>query len=176
MPRKVGQHQSRTRRAKYLSELPELILKEVVYAKIAKKYNITEQQVKLDAMKLKKEWTKQAEKNSEEARQMQIEKLQLVQAEAWKAYEKSLKSQTKHITGWQDTQFGRNEKDIKQTINSSGDPRYLAIINDCIEKTAKLKGLNAPEKQEITADINNTQTVQRVILEIPDNARTSESK
>ncbi len=102
--------------------------------------------VQKDIKKIREEWRQIRVRDADVFLGREIAKLDRVEAEAWKAWHDS---RQRHITD--------KEKDIKHSVqgagketekitkDSTGDPRYLDIVQSCIDKRCKLLGIAIPE-------------------------------
>jgi hypothetical protein len=94
-----------------------------------------------------KERSKEAAvRDLDEAREQELERPALIEQEAWVAWEASKKaretSTNELITGADGDRLKAGIRKEAQT----GDPRYISIIQSCIDQRCKLLGLNAPQK------------------------------
>jgi hypothetical protein len=108
---------------------------------------------------------------------IELEKTVQVEAEAWAAWERSkLDSETLTTTRAQVSETGVVEPVEEKLIvkGQSGDPRYLAMIDKCIDRRCKLLGLYAPERvaltdptgmKEFVADDAKTNVLSRLLRE-----------
>jgi hypothetical protein len=140
--------------------IEELYLKGYKLSAIAQKlssereYTISTEQISTDLEKIREEYKVKHLETIDSLKTKAIEELNLVKIEAWKGFELSKKERKEKIlkksnkpdsAGVQSTE---TESSIK-TIESYGDKGFLNIIISCIEKQAKITGIEAPTKVDL---------------------------
>lgn len=121
-----------------------LYLKGCPQSEIAAQLNLTQATVSRDLKLIQEQWRQSAISDMGEVKQRELEKIDLIEYEAWQAW---LRSQADAIS---ETTFGNSDKpNIKSSRNQYGDPRFLAQIERCIELRCKILGINAPTKIEV---------------------------
>ena len=122
---------------------------------IAAELGISQSTVSRDIKALLKEWQEARINDIDERKRTELAKIDNLELEYWEAWrrscEKAEKETTKMQGGASDEKPGRVEK-TKSVEVQSGDPRFLAGIQWCIEMRCKLLGLHAPEKKDITSN------------------------
>jgi hypothetical protein len=84
---------------------------------------------------------------------VELEKTLALEAEAWAAWERSqLDEETHRVSKAVVSEMGKVVPIEEQftTKGQSGDPRFLAMIDKCIDRRCKLLGLYAPERIALT--------------------------
>lgn len=150
--------------ARLLETISELVLKGYSVRQISAKIKSLKPTAVHNRIKaLEKEWLKEADKNFALHRGRLLARLQMIQTNAWKMFIKSCKnfkedSETKNYGVPKDRKkdpdgivpFSTDEADDLRLSSTSehvktnvvhGNPKYLSIIVDCIEKEAKLLGV-----------------------------------
>lgn len=116
------------------------------------RYEITFQQVYYDVKKLQQEWYQEAQELIEHGIVREIKKLDRIEAECWEAWEKSKKG--KRSTIMQGGFVGEDGKEIAGNIvnrkidSSTGEVKYLEMIERCIIRRAELLGVIFPQKKD----------------------------
>lgn len=118
-----------------------LYLKGCPQSEIAAQLNLTQATVSRDLKLIQEQWRQSAISDMGEVKQRELEKIDLIEYEAWQAW---LRSQADAITT---NEFDGNKS--TNTKNQYGDPRFLAQIERCIELRCKILGINAPTKIEV---------------------------
>lgn len=118
---------------------------------IAEKLKLTEMQVRKDLRRLREEWKKRAAVDVQAERQAMLDQLDDIMREAWAAWERSQEAKettTEERTGLVETKDGTPAltKRTHRIEGQVGHPRFLEIIERCLERRAKLLGLDAPQK------------------------------
>lgn len=82
---------------------------------------------------------------------IELERVDALLMEYWEAWEKSKQPVEKTISEKRQGVETETSKASIQRTGRTGDPRYLAGIQWCIERRAKFLGLDAPEKTDWTS-------------------------
>jgi hypothetical protein len=102
---------------------------------------------------LKKEWRRQREEAIDELQDETLLELEQMAAEAWRAWEASKDGRTDYeriLTGDGDTGEMAVQR-MRQTAHGGhGDVRYLELAIKAMERRARLLGLDAPARSEIS--------------------------
>jgi hypothetical protein len=90
-----------------------------------------------DLIEIRTEWRKSAIRDFDEARALELRKIDRIEREAWAAWERSQKpAQSAHISD--ETNQRRTRRHVR---NQYGDPRFLELVNRCIAARCALLGL-----------------------------------
>ena len=128
----------------------------MIAAEIAKirDYTISYVQVSLDLKKIRAEWSKNALRDMDAIKQQELQGLEDQERELWAAWEKSKSPEEKQKqrvrTGGAGAGAGQLAERSTEKTEQCGDPAYMRLILDIREKRAKILGLNAPEKAELS--------------------------
>lgn len=114
-------------------------------------YRITHQMVSYEIKRLEKRWAEENVEMVDTNKRMELARLQQLEREAWKEWERSKRERLSTTTQSGKTKKGTNLKLIKKTEEGFGDPRYLQIVANAIEQRRKLLGLDMPTK--ISAEV-----------------------
>lgn len=123
-----------------------------------------------DIKSLLADWKEYRVEEIEDAKRIELERINGVEQTAWKGWEKSLKLKstvTKKKSGSTVQGTFESDEDSTKVDESAGNPAFLKIVMDCINKRCEILGLNSPLKLEGTG-ANGAITV----VQIPDNGRT----
>jgi len=104
---------------------------------IAEELGIADYTVCRDIARVRTVLFEQAVENLDEARKQELAKINLIEAEAWEAWERSKQPRTTKSVTKGDTVNKQSAKEEER----GGDPRYMEIILKCSEQRAKLLGL-----------------------------------
>lgn len=113
---------------------------------IAEKLGVSANTVYNDLKRLGEAVREKATINMELARDHELAKLDRVEQEAWEAWRRSARPQRSTTTT-----KPKNGKVVMASVtdrDNPGEPRFLEIIQKCIEARRKLLGLDAPERNE----------------------------
>ena len=105
-----------------------------------------------DLKVVRQQWLESSLMDFNELKARELEKLDLLEREAYRGWYRSLRdAETAKTKGAADAD---GEMDTPQEVETTvkgqaGDPRFLAEIRHCIESRRKLLGLDAPQQVEI---------------------------
>jgi hypothetical protein len=119
-------------------QVAELALQGWSQGSIAGQLGVSQGTVCSDLKAIREEWRKSAIRDFDEARGMELKKLDYLEREAWAAWQRSQKPQ-------QSASFqgeGPGPQSHKRVANRYGDPRFLEQINKCIAQRRALLGLD----------------------------------
>lgn len=102
--------------------------------------------VKRDLAKIRQLWLESSLRDFGALKAEQLAKIDTVEAEAWAMWSRSCERQVR--TSTQEIEASRHPGLNRRTDDEdgAGDPRYLQIALQCVERRSKLLGLDAPEK------------------------------
>lgn len=106
------------------------------------KIQYSEDMIKRDLKAVRDGWLKSSLRNFDEMRAEQLAKLNQMEAEAWREWQRSCEDYTKKTTG------SNSQGSISkiETGTQTGDPRYMTAILSIIERRCRLLGLDQPQK------------------------------
>lgn len=137
-------------------QVAELYAQGVPQHEIAKRVGINRNQVQYDLRCIEEEWRKSAVDDMAAQKQWQLVKINNIEAEMWAAWElsKSKRATKKRfsVTDAGETKVTSGEQ---RDETHSGDPRYMAIIMQCVQERSRLLGLN--EVTRVKADLSTEQ-------------------
>ena len=115
-------------------------------------YSLSYAQVSHDLKKIRADWAESARSSIEAIKHQELEGLADQERECWHAWQKS---KTEHVKKRTKTKPGtltgtRSVENTTEKEEQCGDPAYMRLILDIREKRAKILGLNAPEKAELS--------------------------
>ena len=111
---------------------------------------ITQPMVSFYIKRIRLSWRSSAIRNFDEHVAQQLDRLDYIEGEALDAWEKS---KGKHKVTTTTRKTGEDGEQVStREETSEGDPRYLAIANDCGRQRAEILGLNAAKKIDVTLE------------------------
>jgi hypothetical protein len=144
-------------------QVAELYVKGWFQSAIARELGVSQPTICQDLKAVYKEWRQSSIRDFDELRERELQKLDLVEREAWAAWQRSQEPQesTKVV---QDASGGNREQ---QTVaNSAGDPRFLEQVHKCIASRRALLGLDAPVRVAPTSPDGASTYHGQVMLEL----------
>lgn len=133
-------------------KIAKLYIQGKYQSEIAGMMGLTQQQISYDLKVIQKEWLQNTTFALDDYKAKELAKIDLLERTFWDAWERSLEEFRSQVTKAKGSQKGKpNQAErIIKTEDRNGDPRYLDGVMKCIERRAKLLGLDSPEKREHT--------------------------
>lgn len=142
-------------------QVAELALQGWSQAAIAEHLNVAQATISGDLTAIRKQWHDSAIRDFDQARAIELQKLDLIEKEAWAAWHRSQKPQQSAVfTG---VSPGVGSK--KSMANRYGDARFLEQINKCIAQRRALLGLDVAPVITSTEDLFDGTLSQHVRIE-----------
>jgi hypothetical protein len=142
-----------TKREYDLRLITDLYLAGKSQAEIAKELDLSQPQISYDLAQIRAAWQAQTTFNLDEAKQIELARIDALERIYYAAWERSLaertKTKTEQATGPAKRAKGPAQTRAKATVEREtlpGNPAYLAGIMSCIERRCKILGLDAPTK------------------------------
>jgi hypothetical protein len=123
------------------NQVAELYVQGRYQAEIGQLLGVTQQQVSLDLKAIQQEWLKASVRNFDTIRAEQLAKIDRIEREAWQAWERSLKQREVTIQEVTESATRINKVTLRKE-GQDGDPRYLQVIQKCIDQRCDLLGLS----------------------------------
>ncbi len=141
------------------AEVAELYLKQWTQQEIADKLDLSRVTVGADLKFIQKSWRESSLIDMNEAKQRELERIDKLEREYWRAWEKSQqdaeestqKAATELMPDGEIKRKPGGEVVLKKK-GQSGDASYLRGIQWCIEQRCKILGIEAPQKVELAVD------------------------
>jgi hypothetical protein len=142
--------------------------------RIAQELGVDKSQISRDFKHIRQQWREAYIEDLNAAKQEELARIAEVENKAWVAWDRSCRdSETMEITGTSQAGKGKPEKVRKVTREQAGDPRFLAIVLDCVKQRCEILGLHAPRKLDHT---NAGQPFYKVYSFDPENPPTPEDR
>jgi hypothetical protein len=132
------------------AEIARLYLQRWTQAEIGQHLGLSRQQVGYDLAAIREEWLQSSLVNFGARKAEELARIDRLEREFWGAWEASKKE--KETTTSEQVNKGGDEQ-IKAAIRKeerTGDPRYLAGVERCIERRCKILGMDAPIETRLT--------------------------
>ena len=137
MPRQYGRKLAVAERR---SRVADLYVRGWTQTAISQKLEMAQSTISADLKSIQKEWRENAVRDFDAAREKELQKLGLLEREAWAAWERSQKQKQSARIRVE----GDQQKTEKLVADQAGDPRFLDQIHKCIVSRRALLGLDAP--------------------------------
>jgi hypothetical protein len=133
------------------SQVAELFLRGIKrQSALAERLGVNRSTVSRDLKALNDRWKEAGVRDLDAAKGQELERIDLVEREAWEAWEKSKRGRETTTTEQTTGGDGERTKAAVRKEEEHGDPRYLAGVQWCVEQRCKLLGLHAPTETRLT--------------------------
>lgn len=143
---------TREQRMARVAQVSELYLQCLSMAEVGRQLNISAVTVYRDICIAREMWRTRATDAIEKLKQQELAKLDVIEVEAWRGWQRSCKSAVVRYekSGTRPgKQGGLFDESGSEKKNQAGDPRFLDIIKGCVESRRKILGLDAPARQSL---------------------------
>jgi len=139
-------------------QVADLYLRGWTQEAIATQLSIAQPTVCVDLRKIREAWRASSIRDFDDARAVELQKIDRIEREAWAAWERSQKPAQSAVVS-EDTGRQRTRKSMR---NQHGDPRFLDQVNKCIAQRRALLGLDAMTSEvEGATDVGVSLDVRR---------------
>jgi hypothetical protein len=152
-------------------QVAHLYLKGEMQTQIAQRLGVDQSMISLDLKALRAAWLQSALRDWDALKSIELAKIDLVELEAWQAWERS--KQPREVIVSEVTE-GRSRRGTRRVEGQAGDPRYLAEVQKCIAKRCEILGLNAPQKTAFTSP-DGTEAWEGKVIYLPTKAPSPEA-
>jgi len=135
-------------REKDLLGISRQYLQGITQAEIGQGLGLSQQQISYDLKALRKRWLNSSVVNIDEAKAKELARVDHLEREYWDAWEKS---KNPHKTTASKKVDGEQIEKTIQGETGTGDPRFLAGVQWCIDKRCRIFGLDAPARTDVTS-------------------------
>ena len=157
-------------REESLHRIASLYLQQWTQAEIAREVGLSQGMISNDLKLIQKRWREETAFNLDEAKSMELARLDTLEREYWAAWErsKSERAKKRQETDGKAKDGKPNVKKLSiQMEQRDGNPAFLDGVRNCIADRRKLLGLDAPTKSELTGANGGALTV-RIIYDDTD--------
>lgn len=155
-----------------LVRVSELYVKGYNYQQIADNLSLTRRQVEKDVSALMTRWQHSYVEDIHMYKVAELEKINLIEKEAWVAWERSKGGKKINTKTLQESdQFGRSRTSSITDQESHGDIQYLQTIQWCVNQRARILGIFAPAKvaaTDVTGEKDAAEVARREIITLID--------
>lgn len=127
---------------------------------IAKKIGVSQKQISYDLRVIQHRWQQSMVADFDARKARELAKIDETERQAWRGWRRSLKDAVKNIKSAKSAPpsvdaeghvvTGQIVEAREEREGQAGDPRFLAIVQGCIERRCKIFGIDAPTKGELT--------------------------
>ena len=120
---------------------------------LRKRAGVSPPVINRDVKAIRQEWRQDMVEMFDHAKEEQLKRIDKVEEQAWKAWNRSCKLEQKIKRVKTATGKVRLLLDGEPEPTESGEPKFLVIVRNCCEDRRKLLGLDEPEKIDIRGTI-----------------------
>ena len=135
----ANQHNKTFLRAQRRQQVTDLYLQGWSQSAIADHLKVAQTTISLDLKTVETQWRASSVRDFDHLRTVEIQKIDLIEREAWAAWQRSQKPAQSAVVNGE----GATQKARKTLKNQYGDPRFLEQVNKCISQRRALLGLDA---------------------------------
>jgi hypothetical protein len=132
------------------SEIARLYLQGLKQYEIGQILDLSRQQIGYDLAAIRKEWLESSLMDFNAKKAEELAQIDCIRCESWAAWEASKEDRETSITEQTSDGEGERLKASIRKVGQTGDPRYLAGVQWCVEQRCKVLGLNAPVETRLT--------------------------
>ena len=132
------------------AEVARLYLEGWTQADIGAQRGLSRQQIGYDLEAVRQEWLQSSLVDFNAKKAEELARIDKLEREYWSAWEASKQERQTSTTEQTTGAEGERLKAAIRKTDQTGDPRYLAGVERCIEQRCKLLGLNAPTETRLT--------------------------
>src|SRR5262245_11776437 len=140
-------------------------------AEIGQQLGLSRQQIGYDLEAVRQEWLRSSLVDFNAKKTEELAKIDRLEREYWAAWEASKKERQTSITEQTTDAEGERLKAGIRKVEQTGDPRYLAGVERCIEQRAKILGLHAPTETRLTGKDGGPLQAVAATVEMTDDER-----
>lgn len=134
-------------------EIARLYLQLFTQAEIARQVNLNQSNVSRHLAAIQEEWRAARVRDLDLAKSRELARIDEVERAAWEQWKRSIKDAVERVTeqvegpaGADGKPTGARLKALERIAGRCGDPRYLSVIDNCVDRRCKILGLYAPAK------------------------------
>jgi hypothetical protein len=149
-------------------EIARLYLQRMTQREIGERLGLSRQQVGYDLEAIRQEWLKSSLVNFDARRAEELARIDRMEREYWDAWETSKKEKETTTSEQVNKGGGEQTKAAIRKVEQTGDPRYLAGVERCVDRRCKLLGLNAPLEIRDVSEAQLDAEIHRLLGKLAD--------
>lgn len=155
-PPAVGRRFTRAEREEMRERIASLRLRGMPFRDIAAQLGLSVSYCYDEYKVVEQRWRHAANDSLTQLKAQELARLDIVEAEAWRAYERSQAERTAAEERFSYDRDGQRVRDGGKAKRQTrdGDARFLQIVLDCVDRRIKLLGLDSPDLVGATSDGN----------------------
>jgi hypothetical protein len=146
------------------AEIARLYLQRRTQAEIAAQLGMSRQQVGYDLGAVRQGWLESSLTDFNARKAEELARIDRLEREYWDAWEASQRERETSTTEQTSDDDGQRMRASLRKVGQTGDPRYLAGVQSCIEQRCRLLGLNAPTETRLTGQGGGPLQTQTTVL------------
>ena len=140
-------------------------LRGVTRADMALRLKVGTATISRDLKAVRKEWLESRVRDFDQAREIELRKLDNLEREAWEAWSRSQRPvETNKVSGG-GLDLTEKRRGEKISRSRSGDAKYLDVIARCIDKRCEILGISALPRGDTTIIVQTTEIRQALLMD-----------
>jgi hypothetical protein len=132
------------------SEIARLYLQGLKQHEIGSRLGLSRQQIGYDLAAIREEWLQSSLMDFNTKKAEELAQIDCIRRESWAAWEASKEDRETSVTEQIKEGEAERVKASIRKVEQTGDPRYLAGVQWCVEQRCKVLGLNAPVETRLS--------------------------
>lgn len=128
------------------ARVAELYVRGYRQSEIARELGVSQPTIHRDIKAVRAEWLTSSVRDFNEAKEEELKKLDALEQEAWDAWRRSQTERTRTVTEKTEGDSSGRIKAQQTKETGYGDPRFLTVVQSCIDKRCKILGVEAPTR------------------------------
>lgn len=133
-------------RERDLEEIARLYLQGWSQRKIGEQLKISQQQVSYDLAEIRRRWLESSIRSFDEAKSRELAKIDHLEQQAWEGWNRTIGIKKKTSTKVGVNAKGPVDEETETLEELAGDPRFLQVVDTCIQRRCKILGIDAEIK------------------------------
>lgn len=134
-----------------LTRIADMRLRGYTHQQIGEALHLSRQQIAYDMAEINARWRESQLASISEAVARELDRLEAIEQEAWEAWRRSIGTMRRTTL----SEGGKNGDQIDTTEwTEAGDPRFLDVVLRCVDRRARLMGLEPKEPQGAGVVVN----------------------
>jgi len=157
--------QALDKRDERIPKICEMYLKGRTFGEIGAALDVSRECISRTVRYMRRVWILKADREIDRLFAEQLQRIDLVESEAWESWEKS--KAARRSASVKKNSAGKIEEKRLTKEQSDGDPKFLAVILDCIHRRSRLLSL---EKRNERGEATQGVDIVEIVVDTPEQA------
>ena len=146
-------------------EVAALSVRGVTHADMAAQLKVGTATISRDLKAIRKEWLESRVRDFDQAREIELRKLDNLEREAWEAWSRSQRPiETSKVSGG-GLDLSEKRRGEKTSRSQTGDARYLDVVARCIDKRCEILGILQLPRGDTTVVVQSAEIRQALLMD-----------